>query len=96
MLADAAPGEEEEMLNMEQMYASGSGDPLSVGYARHCRAIEDLIQAIEGKRTPAVPGREARKAVEIILAIYRSVQTETPVSLPLVSSAESADKCGVS
>jgi predicted dehydrogenase len=36
-------------------------------------------------RAPPVPGREARKAVEIVLAIYRSARTGQRVTLPVES-----------
>ena len=32
---------------------------------------------------PAIQGAEARKSVEIVRAIYRSAETNLPVSLPL-------------
>ena len=43
--------------------------------------MTDFVQAIESGRAPLVDGREGRKAVEIILAIYRSAATGRTVEL---------------
>jgi UDP-N-acetyl-2-amino-2-deoxyglucuronate dehydrogenase len=83
-LADAAPGEEERMLNLEASGGSGAADPMAIGYERHRRQIVDLIEAIRTGRPPAILGAEARRSVEIIRAIYRSAASGQPVDLPLV------------
>jgi len=49
----------------------------------HRRQIVDLVQAIREDRAPAVEGAEARKAVELIRAIYRSAEMGKAVRLPL-------------
>ncbi|MGD9519304.1 MAG: Gfo/Idh/MocA family protein [Armatimonadota bacterium] len=49
----------------------------------HMEQIEDLIEAIEEGREPLLNGLEARRAVELILAIYRSSAEGQVVSLPL-------------
>ena len=82
-LQDAAPGEEEAMLALEQASGSGAADPMAIGYEKHRRQIVDLIEAIRTGRPPAIQGAEARRSVEIVRAIYRSAATNTPVSLPL-------------
>lgn len=80
-LADTTPEEEAGMLGLEQSQGSGSADPLGISYELHRRQLADLIEAIREDRPPAIAGTEARKAVEIILAIYRSAQTGVPVQL---------------
>jgi predicted dehydrogenase len=82
-LADAKEGEEERMLALEESLGSGSQDPTAISYEMHRRQIQDMVEAIHEDREPAVPGSEARKAVEIILGIYRSSQTGMQVRLPL-------------
>ena len=62
------------MLNLEQRLGSGSSDPMGIGYELHRRQLADLVEAIRGDRPPAIPGSEACKPIEIILAIYRSAQ----------------------
>lgn len=49
----------------------------------HRLQIEEFLRAIQAGRKPAVTGAEARKALEIILAIYRSSRTGERVRLPL-------------
>jgi len=82
-LADAAPGEEERMVALEDSLGSGSQDPKGFSYEMHRRQIVDLVQAIREDRAPAVEGAEARKAVELIRAIYRSAEVGKAVRLPL-------------
>ena len=53
------------------------------GIAAHVDQISDLLAAIDEDRKPKLDGREARKAVELNLAIYKSAREHRPVSLPL-------------
>lgn len=48
----------------------------------HRRQIEDVANAIREDRQPSVPGKEGRKSLEIVLAIYQSARTGNPVTLP--------------
>ena len=82
-LGDANPGEEERMLTLEESLGSGSRDPKGFSYEMHRRQIVDLVQAIREDRAPAIEGAEARKAVEVIRAIYRSAKLGQVVKLPL-------------
>jgi predicted dehydrogenase len=65
------PGEE---LDMEESQSSNlSADPLAgLSEAGHIRQISDLAEAVRNDREPEIPGREARRAVEVIKAIYLS------------------------
>ena len=63
--------------------AGGAADPAAIGVEGHTRQFEDFIRAIRENRTPAVSGEEGRKAVELVLAIYRSSQIGKCVELPL-------------
>ncbi|MGD9496713.1 MAG: Gfo/Idh/MocA family protein [Armatimonadota bacterium] len=47
----------------------------------HVKQIGDVLAAIEQGREPVLDGREARRAVEVILAIYRSSETGQVVTL---------------
>lgn len=49
----------------------------------HVDQIGAFLRAIETGGDPLIDGREARKAVELNLAIYRSAKEKRPVSLPL-------------
>lgn len=87
-LADAAPGEEEAMLALEQVSGSGAADPMSIGFEKHRRQIVDLMEAIRSGRPPAIQGAQARRAVEIVRAVYRSAAAgSVPVALPLHDDA---------
>lgn len=57
------------------------------GVEGHIGQIQDVIDAIRDDRAPLVDGREGRRAVELILAIYESGRTGRPVALPLRSPA---------
>lgn len=47
----------------------------------HYMFIDDMIHAVRRNRDPLVPGEEARKAVDLIHAIYESSRTGKEVSL---------------
>lgn len=74
------PDSEEEK---KQIYESQESDPPTVYGYGHREIINDMIQAIREDRTPAIPGEEGRKALEIILAIYKCQETKQPVVFPL-------------
>ncbi len=59
----------------------GATGPSSIGVEGHIRQLEDFVIAIRDNRSPAVDGREARKSVELIRAIYRSADARAPVKL---------------
>ncbi len=86
-LADGTPEEEAAMLGLEQVSGSGAADPMAIGFEKHRRQIVDMIEAIRSGRAPAIEGAEARRAVEIVRAIYRSAKSGQPVKLPLTGDA---------
>ena len=53
------------------------------GVLPHRLLIEEFAEAIEQNRDPAITGREGRKSIEIIQAIYESSRSGQPVELPL-------------
>jgi UDP-N-acetyl-2-amino-2-deoxyglucuronate dehydrogenase len=68
---------------------AGAADPRAIPTLLHRRVFEDFADAVASGRPSAVPGAEARKAVEVILAIYESARAGgTPVSLPLGRSPD--------
>ena len=54
----------------------------------HSALYADFIDAIEQNRDPLISGEKGKKALEIILAIYKSQKTGKPVKLPLSFSAK--------
>ena len=63
----------------------GASDPKAISFIGHQRQFEDFLFAVNAGTRPAIDGREGRKSVEIILAIYESAWTGKKVSLPLLS-----------
>jgi predicted dehydrogenase len=71
-----------EGLKKEAALGSGAADPLSqLKCEGHRRQIADFVRAIQTGRKPFVDGREGRRSVELIEAIYRSASTGKTVRL---------------
>jgi UDP-N-acetyl-2-amino-2-deoxyglucuronate dehydrogenase len=64
-------------------FKAGASDPRGITHIGHRDQLSDFLEAIDVGREPAVDGREGRKSVEIIRAIYRSAGSGQVVSLPL-------------
>jgi predicted dehydrogenase len=47
----------------------------------HRRIFEDFIRAIQTDTTPACDGREGRRSVEVVDAIYASARARQPVTI---------------
>ncbi|MEX2016497.1 MAG: Gfo/Idh/MocA family oxidoreductase, partial [Candidatus Hydrogenedentales bacterium] len=61
---------------------SGSKDPISaLSHAGHKLQIADFARSIRDNTRPFIEGREGRRAVELVQAIYRSAETGSPVEL---------------
>lgn len=50
----------------------GVQNPMDIGYKAHMYQIEDCIDALDREREPKITGKEARKAVELVLKLYES------------------------
>jgi predicted dehydrogenase len=61
--------------------SGGASNPSAISHEYHRRQLADFVEAIHANRPPLVDGREGRRAVEVILAIYRSAQTGRVVVL---------------
>jgi predicted dehydrogenase len=61
--------------------SGGASDPKSISHEGHRRQLADFVNAIRTQSTPKVDGREGRKAVEVICAIYESMRTGRVVEL---------------
>jgi UDP-N-acetyl-2-amino-2-deoxyglucuronate dehydrogenase len=66
---------EKELLTREQV------DPPSVYGTSHRAVIADMIEAILVNRVPKTDGREAKKSLALVLAMYESARTGQPVNL---------------
>jgi UDP-N-acetyl-2-amino-2-deoxyglucuronate dehydrogenase len=61
--------------------SGGSSNPAAISHVGHARQLADFVHAVESGTQPLVDGREGRRAVEVILAIYRSAETGRVVEL---------------
>ena len=64
-------------------FTAGASDPRGINHAGHRDQLADFLRAIDSGGEPLVDGREGRRSVEIIRAIYRSAESGRAVSLPL-------------
>ena len=63
---------------------AGAADPKAIDFSGHLKNFEDAVRALKAGKKPLIDGSEARKSIEIILAIYRSaLKGGKPVQLPL-------------
>ncbi len=61
--------------------SGGASDPAAISHRGHMLQLSDFVDAIRNNRTPKVDGREGRKAVAAICAIYESARTGRAVEL---------------
>ena len=61
--------------------SGGSSDPKAISHQGHARQLADFVDAIRNNRPPKVDGREGRKAVALICAIYESMRSGKVVAL---------------
>jgi predicted dehydrogenase len=57
-------------------------DPPTVYGFGHGTLFKDFVEALDQNRDPLITGEKGKKALEIILAIYKSQKTGKPVDLP--------------
>ena len=69
-------------------FNSGASDPRGISHIGHRDQLVDFLEAIDLGRAPLVDGREGRKSVEIIRAIYQSARSGRAVQLPLENDAD--------
>jgi UDP-N-acetyl-2-amino-2-deoxyglucuronate dehydrogenase len=67
-------------------------NPLSVYGSGHKPYYENVVKVLRGEAVPGTDGREGRKSLELILAIYESARTDREVTLPLRSFSEEAPR----
>jgi predicted dehydrogenase len=82
---EKVPGDNEIYAAMAAQtgFKAGASDPRGITHIGHRDQLVDFLRAIDENCPPLVDGREGRKSVEIIRAIYRAVETRSVVTLPL-------------
>ncbi|HEX3151250.1 MAG TPA: Gfo/Idh/MocA family oxidoreductase [Gemmataceae bacterium] len=61
--------------------SGGSSDPKAISHQGHARQLADFVYAIQTNSQPRIDGREGRRAVAVICAIYESMRTGRVVAL---------------
>jgi predicted dehydrogenase len=61
--------------------SGGSSDPKAISHQGHARQLADFVRAIQTNTAPLVDGREGRKSVALICAIYESMRTGKVVAV---------------
>lgn len=76
----ALEGEEDEARDSPQL-TDGSANPAAISNEGHRRQLQDMISAVQDDRAPMIDGREGRKALELVRAIYQSAESGEAVKL---------------
>jgi UDP-N-acetyl-2-amino-2-deoxyglucuronate dehydrogenase len=72
----------ERLRGLAKDASDGASDPMKLDVAGHCHQFGDFVAALREGRPPVIDGREALRALEIVLAIYASAKSGEKVELP--------------
>jgi UDP-N-acetyl-2-amino-2-deoxyglucuronate dehydrogenase len=61
--------------------AGGASDPGAINFTNHARNFAAFLDALESQQKFPLDGAEARKAVELVLALYQSSKENRPINL---------------
>jgi UDP-N-acetyl-2-amino-2-deoxyglucuronate dehydrogenase len=61
--------------------SGGAADPKAISHEGHRRQLADFVRAVLANGTPAVDGREGRRAVAVIRAVYESARSGRAVEI---------------
>lgn len=76
----AIDGEDADTGEAEQL-TDGSANPAAISNEGHRRQIEDMMRAVIENRPPMIDGREGRKSLELVMALYAAANEGKPVRL---------------
>jgi predicted dehydrogenase len=81
--ADSRPSDAELLSRLGGGSATtgGAADPKAISFVGHQMQLQDFVEAIAEGRAPRVDGREGRRSVEVILALYQAAKTGASVRL---------------
>lgn len=72
---------DDKRIHSELMHSNevgmGANDPNAIDFLGHQKNFEDVVSSIQTKSEPLTNGAEARRAVELIRAIYESAQNDS-------------------
>jgi predicted dehydrogenase len=78
---ETRPGDEARVAR-KGVLSGGASDPKDISHAGHREQLTDFLRAIDSGGSPRVDGKDGRKSVEIIRAIYQAARTGQAVTLP--------------
>jgi predicted dehydrogenase len=70
-------------------FKAGASDPRGITHLGHRDQLSEFLKAIDEGRAPQVDGREGRRSVEVIRAIYASARTGAAIRIPYEDTAGS-------
>lgn len=76
------PQNDNEGAGDEAQITDGSADPKAISSEGHRLQLEEMMRAVLENREPLVNGREGRKSLELVEALYQSANTGQPIHLP--------------
>jgi predicted dehydrogenase len=79
-------GESEAVGEGEQI-TDGSANPAAISNEGHRRQIEDMMNAVIEDRAPVVDGKEGRKSLELVTALYNSAAKGQAVAIDDIEGA---------
>jgi UDP-N-acetyl-2-amino-2-deoxyglucuronate dehydrogenase len=80
--ADLRPGSTPFPVSAPSASGESASSPIVSDPTPHRRVFEDFLDALKTGRRPACDGREGRRSVELVQALYASARTGTVVTLP--------------
>ena len=75
----------DQLDDAEEVKATYHENPPNIYGFGHTPLFADVIDAIKNKREPKVTAEDGKRALELVLAIYKSAKDGKPVKLPLQS-----------
>ena len=80
--ADERPEDAEVLKKFGEIEGGGGvSDPAAITHENHTRNFKAFLDALDSGEKFWIDGHEARKAVEVILAVYKSAKEQKPVTL---------------
>jgi predicted dehydrogenase len=61
--------------NQAPIAAGAGASPTGIGAVGHTRLLEDFVAAIREGRDPLAPGREGRRSLALVLAVYEAARS---------------------
>ena len=80
-MSETKPGDEKVTAETEGEVKSGASNPTDIESENHRRQLQEIVDALRSDKTPPVSGKEAKKSIRVINAIYESSRTGKTIEL---------------